>query len=452
MTDTIVAIATAPGRGGIGVVRVSGPQVPEVAQGLVGELPPARIAVHRAFRDARGEALDLGLVLYFPGPASYTGESVLELHGHGAPWALAALVERAVALGARPARPGEFSERAFLNGKLDLAQAEALADLISAGSAGAARAALRSLEGAFSARVDAILERLVALRMEVEAGIDFSDEALELKAGTALESQAREIVAALESLAREAEQGRLLRDGVVVVLAGRPNAGKSSLMNRLAGHEAAIVTAIPGTTRDLLREHLTVNGLAVELVDTAGLAQSPELIEAEGIRRAHTAMSRADLILYLVDASDPAARQALGGELRTLPQVPVIVLYNKCDLLDDVQSRAAAREGTALTVPALLVSARTGAGLPEITEKLVAAAGYAPGVGGTFSARRRHLEALARTARHVESARRELGRSAAQELAAEELRLAQECLGEVTGRFTSEDLLGRIFSEFCIGK
>jgi tRNA modification GTPase len=452
MTDTIVAIATAPGRGGIGIVRLSGPQVPELARGLVGELPPPRMAVHRAFRDAEGEALDLGLVLYFPSPASYTGESVLELHGHGAPWALAALVERAVALGARQARPGEFSERAFLNGKLDLAQAEALADLISAGSAGAARAALRSLEGAFSTRVEAILERLVALRTELEAGIDFSDEALDLKAEATLDSQAGEIVSALESLAREAEQGRLLRDGVVVVLAGRPNAGKSSLMNRLAGHEAAIVTAIPGTTRDLLREHLIVDGLPVELVDTAGLSQSPEIIEAEGMRRARTAMGRADLILYLVDASDRAARDALAGELRTLPEVPVTVLYNKCDLLGDAESHAVAGQGAALSVPSLLVSARTGAGLEAITGRLISAAGYAPGVGGTFSARRRHLQALARTARHVEAARRELARSAAQELAAEELRLAQESLGEVTGRFTSEDLLGRIFSEFCIGK
>jgi tRNA modification GTPase len=452
MTDTIVAIATAPGQGGIGIVRVSGPKVPELAQGLLGELPPARTAVHRAFRGARGEPLDIGLVLYFPGPASYTGESVLELHGHGAPWALSALVERTVALGARPARPGEFSERAFLNGKLDLAQAEALADLIGAGSAGAARAALRSLEGAFSARVNAILERLIALRTEIEAGIDFSDEALDLEAERGLESQAREIVAALESLAREAEQGRLLRDGVVVVLAGRPNAGKSSLMNRLAGHEAAIVTAIPGTTRDLLREHVTLDGLPVELVDTAGLSQSPEPIEAEGIRRARTAMGRADLILYLVDASDPAARASLAGELATLPQAPLTVLFNKCDLLDAAQSRAVAAEGTRLSVPALLVSARTGAGLPALNQALVAAAGYTPSVGGTFSARRRHLEALARTARHVECARQELSRSAAQEIAAEELRLAQEALGEVTGQFTSEDLLGRIFAEFCIGK
>jgi tRNA modification GTPase len=452
MTDTIVAIATAPGRGGIGIVRVSGPNVPEVARGLLGQLPPPRLAVRRAFRDARGEALDVGLALYFPGPASYTGESVLELHGHGAPWALASLVARAVALGARQARPGEFSERAFLNGKLDLAQAEALADLIGAGSAGAARAALRSLEGAFSARVNSILGRLVALRTELEAGIDFSDEALDLEAETSLEAQARAIVAALGVLARQAEQGRLLRDGVVVVLAGRPNAGKSSLMNRLAGHEAAIVTAIPGTTRDLLREHVTLNGLPVELVDTAGLSSSPEVIEAEGIRRAVAAMGRADLILYLVDASDSAARSSLAGELRTLPGAPVSVLYNKCDLLDDAQSRAVEKEGAALPGPWLLVSARTGAGLTAITETLVAAAGYAPDVGGTFSARRRHLEALARTARHVEAARRELCRTSAHELAAEELRLAQEALGEVTGRFTSEDLLGRIFSEFCIGK
>jgi tRNA modification GTPase len=452
MTDTIVAIATAPGRGGIGIVRVSGPRAAELAQALVGELPPARTVVHRAFRDAAGRALDAGLVLYFPAPASYTGEAVLELHGHGAPWALAALVERAVALGARPARPGEFSERAFLNGKLDLAQAEAVADLISAGSAGAARAAFRSLAGEFSARVNAILEQLIALRTEVEAGIDFSDEALDLEEQTALATNAQQIVAALESLAGEAEQGRLLRDGVVVVLAGRPNAGKSSLMNRLAGHEAAIVTAVPGTTRDLLREHVTLEGLPVELLDTAGLAPSPEPIEAEGIRRARIAMGRADLILYLVDAGDPEAREALAVELPALPRVPVTVLYNKSDLLDEEQSRAAAEEGMRLSVPSLLVSARTGTGLASLSQALIAAAGYTPGVGGTFSARRRHLEALARTARHVESARRELARGAALELAAEELRLAQESLGEVTGQFTSEDLLGRIFSEFCIGK
>ncbi len=439
--DTIVAIATPAGRGGIGVVRVSGPSAAALGRALLGSLPPPRQALARAFRDADGTTLDSGLALWFPAPHSFTGEDVLELHGHGGPVVLDLVVARCIALGARPARPGEFSERAFLNDKLDLAQAEAIAALIDAGSAAAARAALRSLAGEFSTRVHALEAGLVELRVYVEASIDFAGEDLELLAEGGVASRLQALERGLGALTASAEQGRLLQEGCTVVLAGRPNAGKSSLLNALAGHDAAIVTEVPGTTRDVLRERIDLDGLPLTLLDTAGLRDDPGRIEAEGIRRARAELARADHVLYLVDAADSAARAALPRELAALaPGVPVTVVYNKSDL-----AAAPAGEGCA-------ISALSGRGLPELRARLRAALGYRPGEAGVLSARRRHLDALTRAGAHLAVAAARLADGGGTELVAEELKLAHDALGELTGRFTSEDLLGRIFASFCIGK
>lgn len=446
-TDTIAAIATPPGRGGVGIVRVSGPGVPALAAALLGGLPTPRQATHRVFRDESGEPLDDGLALYFAAPASFTGEPVLELHGHGGPVVQDLLLRRVLALGARLARPGEFSERAFVNGRLDLAQAEAIADLIDAGSTAAARAAARSLTGEFSTRVLVLGAQLVELRTYVEAAIDFPDEELDLLSAPSVGARLDALQGSLDALARGAEQGRLLHDGLVLVIAGRPNAGKSSLLNALAGHEAAIVTPVPGTTRDVLKERIVLDGLPITVLDTAGLRETADPVEVEGVRRAREQIARADRILYVVDGSDALACAGLEADLRAVPAgIPVSVAMNKCDLSGGPSG------GDPPAVAALRLSAKTGEGLELLREHLKAAAGYAPEAGGTFSARRRHLEALAAVGAHVDLARARLAERAGAELVAEELRLAQRALGEILGEFTSEDLLGRIFSTFCIGK
>jgi tRNA modification GTPase len=454
--DTIAAIATPPGRGGVGIVRVSGPGAPSLAAALFGALPEPRRPVRRTFRAADGTPLDDGLALYFAAPQSYTGEHVLELHGHGGPVVMDLLLARVLELGAavapstRLARPGEFSERAFLNERLDLAQAEAVADLIDAGSAAAARAAARSLTGEFSTRVLELQSALVELRTYVEAAIDFPDEELELLGESALGGRVDALLAQCAALERGAQRGRLLHEGFVVVIAGRPNAGKSSLLNALAGHDAAIVTAIPGTTRDVLRERIQIDGLPLTVLDTAGLRDGADVVEAEGIRRAREQMTIADRILYVVDGADAAAAKGLTTDLAALPvAVPVSVLINKCDL---GRADAAGADTQASAACTLHVSATTGAGLDALREHLKAAAGYAPAEADTFSARRRHLEALARVHAHVGAAREQLRGRAGAELMAEELRLAQHALAEILGEFTSEDLLSRIFASFCIGK
>ena len=427
-------------------MRVSGSLTRALAQGILGEVPEPARAVVRRFRSADGDPIDAGVALFYAAPRSFTGEDVLELQGHGGPVVLDLLLARCLELGARAARPGEFSERAFLNDKLDLAQAEAVADLIAAGSAEAARAALRSLSGEFSARIETFSNELIALRTEVEAAIDFADEDLDLPAEGALATRVRRLLEELIAIEATAEQGRILHEGFTLVIAGRPNAGKSSLMNVLAGHEAAIVTAIPGTTRDVLRERIDIDGLPITILDTAGLRDSPDVIEAEGIRRALGEIGRADRVLYVVDAADPAAVEAVSFDLARLPVgVPVTVLLNKVDI-------AAARAPDSAAAATLRISARTGAGLPELRSHLKASAGYRPTEAGVFSARRRHLDALARARTHVAAAERLAIERAGGELVAEELRLGHEVLGEITGRFTSEDLLGRIFSSFCIGK
>ena len=441
--ETIAAAATPSGRGGVAIVRVSGPQVPEIAQLLLGTLPAPRHATFARWSDATGDALDTGLALYFPAPHSFTGEHVLELHGHGGAVIIEALLERLVQLGARRARPGEFSERAYLNDKMDLAQAEAVADLVDAGSRSAARAALRSLQGEFSARINALREALIALRVQVEAGIDFPEEHLDVAAREALRTRADALVADLQQLLVAASQGRVLTEGLTVVIAGRPNAGKSTLLNRLAGHDAAIVTPIAGTTRDLLREQVTIKGIPFELIDTAGLrAATADAIEEEGMRRARAAITSADHVLFIVDALVDPMATSLAAESPSLPPaVPVTVVYNKIDLVGEVVA----------DVPGLAVSAASGDGFDELRELLASLAGPAQVTGGAFSARARHVEALQRAARHLGLARKHLVRPDP-ELAAEELRTAQGALGEVVGQLTSDELLGEIFSRFCIGK
>jgi len=437
--DTIVAIATPPGRGGIGVVRVSGTQVESIALAVLGTLPEPRRAVRARFHDAKGEILDEGLALRFCGPASYTGEDVLELHAHGGPVVLGLIEATIVGLGARPARPGEFTERAFLADRIDLARAEAVADLIDAGSVAAARAAARSLTGEFSRAVIALEDRIEALRVEVEAAIDFGHEDIEPAARDVVIANLEHLTQDLDHLLRRAAQGQLLREGRTVVIAGRPNAGKSSLLNALTGLDAAIVTPIAGTTRDLLREPIDLAGLPVTLCDTAGLRSTEDPVEIEGVRRARDAAAKADHVLYLVDGTDTEAMNALEADLSTLPSsAPTSVVYTKSDL------SSAYREG-------LHVSATTGAGLEELRAHLRAVLGYQPDEGGTLGARRRHIEALERAREHlvVAASHTEIGR---EELLAEELRLAHDALGDILGRVSSDDLLGSIFSAFCIGK
>ncbi len=439
--DTIVAAATPPGSGGIGVVRVSGDLAERIARAMLGSLPEPRTATYRRFTDGHGRQIDSGVALYFPAPASFTGESVLELQGHGGPVVVSMLVEAAVELGARRAEAGEFSLRAFRNGKLDLAQAEAIADLINSTTEQAARGAFRSLSGAFSTAVNALHEYLLRLRMYVEAAIDFPEEEIDFLSDDKLELKLDECAQAFDTLIDQTGQGRVLRDGYQLVIVGKPNAGKSSLMNRLSGQDAAIVTEIAGTTRDVLREQIDIDGLAVELIDTAGLRENPDRIEAEGIRRARMAMESADAVLWMQDASDTD----MGAPAEELPGgIPLTVVRNKIDLTDE--------EAGALDDHTINLSAKTGAGFDALREHIKRLAGYRNLGEGAFTARRRHVEALERARSHFDAGRHALKESRAGELLAEELRLSHQALGEITGAVSSDELLGRIFSEFCIGK
>ena len=447
-TDTIVAAATPAGRGGIGIVRLSGPKVPELAAVLLGDLPRARHATFARFLEADGEPIDAGIALFFPAPHSYTGEHVLELHGHGGPQVMEALIMRALQLGARRALPGEFTQRAFLNDKLDLAQAEAVADLIDAGSREAARAAMRSLQGEFSEMVHGLTEAVIEMRTYVEAAIDFPEEEVDFLADRELGERFQKVRDHFDGVLDCARQGRLLREGMTVVIAGRPNAGKSSLMNRLAGYEAAIVTPIPGTTRDVVRERISIDGMPLHVLDTAGLREGGDLVEEEGIRRAQAEMQRADRVLFVIDAvADPGARGFAEQRARLPADVPVTLVFNKCDL-----SAGLPVADTFSGPPRLTVSALTGTGLDALRAHLKQVMGYHSAAAGTVSARARHLEALAQARAHTEAAARQLTESRAGELVAEELRAAQQCLSQITGEFTSDDLLGRIFAGFCIGK
>ena len=447
VAPTIVAIATPAGRGGIGIVRVSGAGVAVIAQALLGNLPSPRLARLAVFRDAHGQPIDHGIALFFPAPASFTGEDVLELHGHGGPVVLDNLLARVIDLGARIARPGEFSERAFLNGKIDLAQAEAIADLIEAGSSAAARAALRSLEGEFSGRVHALTEAVIRLRTHVEAAIDFPEEEIDYLADSRIATALNDLLSDTTRLQSEALQGVLLRDGLTVVIAGAPNAGKSSLLNALAKRDIAIVSHQPGSTRDVLRERIAIDGMPLHIIDTAGLRHATDDLEAEGVRRAHEQLARADLTLFVYDACAKDAQAMDNAKAQLPPELRRIVVRNKIDLVGEMPAVRSTEDG-----PEISLSAKTGDGLALLQDALRQAAGLQPEGEGSFSARRRHLEALARAHQHLARAAQHLGSSRAGELLAEELRLAQQVLGEITGEFTADDLLGRIFADFCIGK
>ena len=444
--DTIAAIATAAGRGGVGIVRVSGAEAPAIAEQIVGPLPPARIAELRVFRDSDGEQIDEGLVLNFPAPGSFTGEHVVELHAHGGPVVLDMLLARVLSLGARVARPGEFSERAFLNDKLDLAQAEAIADLIDSDTEQAARAATRSLQGEFSRHVHALVEALTGLRVYVEAAIDFPDEEIDFLNDGQVRQQLEAVTGQLAEVRKQARQGQLLRDGMTLVIAGRPNAGKSSLLNALAGREAAIVTEVAGTTRDILREHIQIDGMPLHIIDTAGLRDSEDPVEQEGIRRAWHQIEQADRVLLVIDDQQgfgESDRQILERLPAKLPHTRV---FSKIDLTGRVSGLVTDDDATAIAL-----STRTGEGMDALRDHLKQLMGYQATSAGGFSARRRHLDALQRAAQHLEQSAACLD-SGSGELLAEELRLAQQHLSAITGEFSSDDLLGEIFSGFCIGK
>jgi tRNA modification GTPase len=432
--DTIAAIATPAGRGGIGVVRVSGPKVLEISTRILGSLPAPRHAQFARFRDARGEPIDEGLALYFPAPSSYTGEAVLELHGHGGSVVMQTLLRACLDAGARLAEPGEFTRRAFLEGKLDLAQAEAVADLIEASSEQAARAALRSLRGEFSDAIHVLASRLVELRALTEAMLDFPEEEVDVVHRVDATARLHSLGKALDEVLAKSREGSLLRSGIHVVLAGRPNVGKSSLLNRLAGEERAIVTPIAGTTRDALREPIQIEGVPLTLVDTAGLRESLDELEQLGVERTRRELAQADLVVVVEEAGGPAP---------SLPPIATqaerILVYNKLDLAPRFERPQGA----------LAVSAKTGQGLEELRAAILAAAGWSAAGEPVFLARERHLRALEEARGHIDAARRELDRW---EVFAEELRLAHSALGTITGQFTSDDLLGEIFGRFCIGK
>ena len=443
--DTIAAVATPRGEGGVGVIRVSGAKSATIAKTLLRRVPEPRHAYYCAFADGNGAPIDRGLLLLFTAPHSYTGEDVLELQTHGSPIVLKLLLARLVELGARHARPGEFSERAFLNGKLDLAQAEAVADLIASGSETAARAALRSLDGEFSKRVRALTASVVRLRVWIEAAIDFPEEEIDFLSAPELRTDLASVRTDLAKLEDGARRGVRLADGLHVVIVGRPNAGKSSLLNALAASERAIVTEIPGTTRDLVRETVDLDGIALTLVDTAGLRDAADVVELEGIRRARAELARADVVLLVGDTDDARADLALLGDV---PANAVrIIVRNKIDL--DATPARRERRGEDIH---LRLSAKTGAGLDLLQSELKNLAGGADSAQGACTARARHVAALEEARTHLAAAESALVERNAGELAAEELREVQRQLGEITGEFTSEDLLGAIFSSFCIGK
>ena len=465
-TDTITAIATAPGRGGVGIIRVSGPNTHRIAQYITGITLKPRFAHYGAFyqtesteSDANPIKLDNGIALFFPGPNSFTGEDVLELHAHGGPVLLDILLKAVIKLGARIANPGEFSERAFLNNKIDLIQAEAIADLINSTSEQAARNAYRSLQGEFSEKISSLVEAVISLRIYVEAAIDFPEEEIDFLADGKVAADLEIIIEKLALVFKQAQQGAILQEGMTVVIAGKPNAGKSSLLNALSGRDSAIVTEIEGTTRDVLREHIQIDGMPVHIIDTAGLRESPDIVEQEGIRRAWAEIEKADRVLLVVDSTQSQETnpttlvenlgvEDLGTDLaeKLSQQTNITVIHNKCDLSGQTASINAGQ-------PTLIkLSAKANQGIELLTDHLKACMGFSGAGEGGFTARRRHLDALSRAAKALEAGKQQLNTSGAGELLAEDLRQCQSYLSEITGEFTPDDLLGEIFSSFCIGK
>lgn len=449
--DTIAAQATPPGRGGVGIIRLSGPQALNIAEQILGFTPKPRYAHYTPFLGEDRQVLDQGIALYFPNPHSFTGEDVVEFQGHGGPVIIDLLLQRVIRLGARLARPGEFSERAFLNDKLDLAQAEAIADLIDSSSEQAARCALRSLQGAFSERVHELVEALIQLRIYVEAAIDFPEEEIDFLTDGKVQADLQRILQQLQQVRQEARQGSLLREGMNVVIAGRPNAGKSSLLNALAGRDTAIVTDIEGTTRDVLREHIHIDGMPLHIIDTAGLRDAPDAVERIGIDRAWEEIRKADRILMMVDSTRTTATDPveLWPELtRQLDDLSHVTLVrNKADLTGEP---VGIRQEGEYTLIAL--SAKQGLGIDLLRNHLKQVMGFNATTEGGFMARRRHVDALERARQLLETGAEQLSLHGAGELLAEDLRQAQQALSEITGEFSSDDLLGRIFSSFCIGK
>lgn len=451
-TDTIVAQATAPGRGGVGIIRVSGPQAAFVAKQVTGMDLKPRYAQYLSFKDADGTELDQGIALYFPNPHSFTGEDVLELQGHGGPVVMDMLIKCILAIpGLRPARPGEFSERAFLNDKLDLTQAEAIADLIDASSEQAAKSALQSLQGQFSKRINTLVESLIHLRIYVEAAIDFPEEEIDFLADGKVSADLQTIIDNLAAVRQEANQGAIMREGMKVVIAGRPNAGKSSLLNALSGKDSAIVTDIAGTTRDVLREHIHIDGMPLHIIDTAGLREASDEVEKIGIERAWEEIKQADRVLFMVDgttteATDP--KEIWPDFVDRLPDhMGMTVIRNKVDQTGETLGVCQTSQPTLIRL-----SAKTGQGVEALRTHLKQCMGFTGNQEGGFMARRRHLDALERAAEHLAIGQQQLEGYMAGEILAEELRIAQQHLNEITGEFSSDDLLGRIFSSFCIGK
>ncbi len=449
--STIAALATAPGRGGVGIIRLSGPRSLNIAEHIIKQTPKPRFAHYLPFYNQNNQVIDSGIVLYFPGPNSFTGEDVVELQGHGGPVVMDMLLQELFALGAKPAKPGEFSERAFLNDKLDLAQAEAIADLIEASSEQAARSALRSLQGEFSQLIHEQVEALIQLRIYVEAAIDFPEEEIDFLSDGKVEKDTQNILTDLNSILKKAQQGCLIREGMTVAIAGQPNAGKSSLLNALSGKESAIVTDIAGTTRDVLKEEINIDGMPLHIIDTAGLRESDCEVEKIGIKRAWDVIENADQILMVVDESsidDPQQQRVNQQLMAQFPKsIDITIIHNKIDLADKMPLINHSEHQTEI-----FLSAKQHAGIELLKEHLKQCMGYQSAGEGTFMARRRHLEAIQKAIQNVDNGLQQLQEYSAGELLAEELRLAQNALSEITGEFTSDDLLGRIFTSFCIGK
>ena len=451
--ETIVALSTPPGKGGVGIVRVSGPAVEKISEEILGSLPKPRQAEYLSFKESNGSTIDKGLAIRFKAPNSFTGEDVLELQGHGGPVILDMLIRRVLEIAGRLAKPGEFSERAFLNDKIDLTQAEAIVDLINSGSEQAARNAINSLQGAFSLQINTLVEQTTHLRMFVEASIDFPEEEIDFLADSRISEQLLKIIASVDKTFEQAEQGVILQEGMHVVIVGKPNAGKSSLLNVLAGKDSAIVTDVPGTTRDILREQILIDGITIHITDTAGLRISDDKVEQIGIEKARAEIAKADLILFVLDSSEKhtldninLSLENIWPEFIDMPRAPVTILRNKADLSKEEIGFNVSEKNTVISI-----SAKQQRGINVLREHLKQVVGYKSTNDGSFMARRRHLDALENTRTHLALAKEQL-KAKSGELMAEELRLCQQHLSEITGKFTSDDLLGEIFTSFCIGK